>query len=267
MKPRRNTVRPAVTTIIGPHGPIPIRRYEPQHPVSTVPIVWVHGGAFMQGTLDLPETHEVALALAERGIPVIAMTYRLARYPRVRYPVPLDDVVAVVREVQREYPNGVILGGASAGACLSAATVLRLAADGEAPLRGIFFAYGLFHARLPRRSPELMSRLRGYRRYAHNPAGYALMTAHYAGIRVGMSQPFAFPGGHDVSGFPPTLLVDADHDAMRASGGQFGRELEQAGVDTEYHVIPDVDHAFLNRPDDPGFTAAIALIADWARRR
>ncbi|MFC5931903.1 alpha/beta hydrolase fold domain-containing protein [Cryobacterium melibiosiphilum] len=53
------------------------------------------------------------------------------RSPAVHYPVPVDDVVAVVRAVQREAPNGVILGGASAGACLSAGAVLRMADQGR----------------------------------------------------------------------------------------------------------------------------------------
>jgi acetyl esterase len=273
----------AVDSVIhGPHGPIPVRRYSPAPGTSalgTAPIVWVHGGAFLFGDLDLPESHEVARALAGAGFTVITVDYRLAAIPglrwpgrtsaptgRVHYPVPFDDVVAVVRAVQAEFVDGVILGGASAGACLSAAAALRLTSDGRPRLRGIFFCYGLFHARLPARSRELRSRLRGRRKYTHAPLLLNLSNLVYAGSRAALADPYAFPGGHPVSGFPPALFVDAESDSMRASGETFARELGAAGESVEYHVLPDADHAFLNRPGTVAFAAGIRLIVGWARR-
>jgi len=267
-------------TVSGQHGPIPIRRYLPPAgvtPASDATIVWVHGGAFVKGDLELPETHEVAMALARKGFIVVATTYRLAtrfalpplpgRPARgIRYPVPLDDVFAVVSQVQAESPGGVILGGASAGACLSAATVLRMARLGGEPLRGLFAAYGIFHAALPRQSAQLRGRRRGLRRYAHTPATLRVMALNYAGSLAAVLEPEAFPGGHPLHGFPPSLLIDADHDVMRASGEAFAGELVTAQVPVEYHIATGTDHAFLNRPKDPGFGRAIDLIADWARR-
>ena len=162
----QDVVTPINDTVAGPHGPVPVRWYFPQPGtllIGTAPIVWVHGGAFVRGDLDLPETHEVARALAAQGFRVVTVGYRLVTAgfrrpgggPAIRYPVPVDDVVAVVRAVQQDNPHGVILGGASAGACLAAGAVLRLAADDAPPLRGLFFAYGIFHARLPVVSREV----------------------------------------------------------------------------------------------------------------
>jgi acetyl esterase len=270
-------------TIAGPHGPIPVRRYVPPGGVSSsaVPIVWLHGGAFVKGDLDQPETHDVALGLAEAGHVVITVDYRLTtflgrrrRFPgphsprrsRVHYPVPVDDVVAVLNRVAEEFPAGVILGGASAGACLAAAAALRLAPEGAPAPRGVVLVYGIFHATLPVRAPELRSRLRGRRRFTHTPSLLNLVNLYYAGSRAALAEPHAFPGGHDLTGFPRTLLLDADHDSMRASGGRFAEELAAARVGVDYHVIADTDHAFLNRPDDPGFTVGLRLIAEWARR-
>jgi len=272
-----DTVDAVDAVIQGPHGPIPVRRYTT--PTGTATIVWVHGGAFVKGDLDLPETHEVALALAGAGFTVITVDYRLTSIPglgilgrassptrRIHYPVPVDDVVAVLRAVQGEARGGVILGGASAGACLSAAAVLRLAHDEAEPLRGVFFAYGIFHASLPERSREVRSRLRGRRRFTHIPLLLNAVNRVYAGSRAALADPHAFPGGHPLPGFPPALLIDADSDSMRASGEQFARELAAARVSVRYHVLPGTDHAFLNRPGDPGFAAGIRVIVDWARR-
>jgi len=269
-------------SVEGPHGPIPMRRYVPPEgtaSISSVPIVWVHGGGFFMGGLDLPESHATAVALARAGFPVITVAYRLARFsplslaskafPRaggVHYPVPLDDVVAVVKDVQREHPDGIIVGGASAGACLVASAVRRLAGSGEGPVRGVFLTYGFFHAALPTSYRALVSRVKGRRRVTHAPAFLNLANLHYAGSRAALLEPHAFPGGHPVEVFPPTLMVDADRDVMRASGELFAHELQEAGVPVEYHVLDDESHAFLNRPASPAFAEAVGLIAEWARK-
>jgi len=266
----------------GPHGLIPVRWYSPPREslvISPVPIVWVHGGGFVRGNLDLRETHEVATALASDGFRVVTVDYRLASktgllprwlrragQPAHHYPVPVDDVVAVISAVQRDAPAGVIVGGASAGACLVAGAVLRLAADGGDALRGVFFAYGFFHAALPKRALDLRRRLRGRRRYMHIPALLNLMHRNYAGTTAALAEPFAFPGGHSLTGFPPALLIDADRDSMRASGSVFASELEAASVPVEYHVVPETSHAFLNRPSEPGFAEGIQLISSWAKQ-
>ncbi|WP_170835478.1 alpha/beta hydrolase [Arthrobacter alpinus] len=189
----------------------------------------------------------------------------MRRSPAIHYPIPVNEVVAVVQEVQREAQNGVILGGASAGACLSAAAVLRLAGDGTDALAGAFFAYGLFHARLPIRSRELRRRLRGLRRFFHTPTALNLMNLHYAGKRSALYESDAFPGGHPLHGFPQTLMIDADHDSMRASGSQFAQELSAAGIAVDRQVLPGAFHAFLNRPEDPSFVTGLDLIIEWAR--
>jgi len=267
--------------IEGPHGPIPVRRYLPANgrtPPASTPIVWIHGGGFFRGSLDQPESHDVARSLAAAGFNVTTVDYRLAtisklrlsstgfrRSPAVHFPVPVDDVVAIVRAVQREAPQGVILGGASAGACLAAGAVLRLMNDGAAPLAGAFFAYGFFHAALPKRERNLRRRLRGKRRFGHTPMLLNLTNLHYAGTRKAMLEAHAFPGGHALHNFPPTLMLDADRDSMRASGGQFARELATAGIAADYHALPETFHGFLNRPNEPGFEAGLRLIIDWAR--
>ena len=286
--------------VSGPHGPVPARHYAPAAGAARVahpPVVWLHGGGFYSGGLDQPETHEVALALARAGFDVTTVDYRLVTLggregaksaeapgegggdgrrqacrsrrrdrPEVRYPVPLDDVLAVVEAVSARSREGLVLGGASAGACLAASAAYRFERAGSSPIRGLFLGYGTFHAQLPARSPELLSRLRGPRRYVHTPWLIGAMNLNYAGDERVLDLPDAFPGGHDLTGFPPSLLVDADRDAMRASGSLFARELAQAGVATEYRVLPGSSHAFLNRPNDPAFTRGIDLISEWMRR-
>lgn len=262
---------------------VPIRRYLPDSDhgdTAFAPsLIWLHGGGFFRGSIDQPEADAVARALASRGIPVVTVEYRLAplplvgrvntgeRHPRVRFPMPADDVLAVVRLELDQVPQGVLLGGASAGACLAAATALRVLGLGTtARLDGVVLGYGFFHARLPRNA-EIQGRVRGRRRVTHAPRMLDAANLNYAGSRRALADRYAFPGGHDLRGFPAAIMVDADRDAMRASSERFAAELIAAGTEVERHVLPDTRHAFLNRPQLPEFAVAIDQIASWALAR
>jgi len=64
----------AVDSLIqGPHGHIPVRWYFPPDgtmQVGSATIVWIHGGGFFKGSLDQPESHDVARTLASAGMGV-----------------------------------------------------------------------------------------------------------------------------------------------------------------------------------------------------
>lgn len=255
--------------LAGPHGPVPIRHYRPQDPAAAPTLVWLHGGGFFRGDLDLPESDAVARALSARGIPAVTVDYRLGPLPgmpwigrtgakaRRRAPHARDEVVAVLHSLAEECPAGLVLGGASAGACL-AATVIPAAPA----LAGTVLAYGFFHARIPR-DPAVQRLVRGHRRITHAPLLLDAANRTYAGL-LGAG---AFPAPQELGTFPRTLMLDAERDTMRASGDRFAGQLRAAGVDLERQVLPDSRHAFLNRPASSDFAAAVDRIASWVVRR
>ncbi|PYY46567.1 alpha/beta hydrolase [Curtobacterium sp. MCBD17_023] len=257
---------------------VPIRWYEasPARTADTPTLLWLHGGGFFRGGLDQPEAHAVAQELARLGVPVATVDHRLAPVPglawvrqragrpRVRFPLPLDDVLQAYRTVAARSPDGVVLGGASAGACLAAAATLRAFDDGSSPPAGAVFAYGFFHPVHPRHH-DARRRSRRHRRITHAPWALDVMNRNYVGRGGGLSDRFAFPGGHDVGGFPRALFINAEHDNMAASGDLFAAELGAAGVDVAHHVLPGTRHAFLNRPALTEFSTATAMIASWIR--
>ncbi|RXZ67693.1 alpha/beta hydrolase [Agromyces albus] len=121
-----------------PHGAIDglVRVYPADAATRPTPgLVWAHGGGFAGGDLDMPEAHWVAGALAERGVTVVSVDYRLAG-DGCRYPVPSDDVLAAWRWTLEHVDelgidtDRLAIGGASAGANLAAGAVLRLLAAG-----------------------------------------------------------------------------------------------------------------------------------------
>src|ERR1700685_2224594 len=140
----------------GPHGPVPGRVHNAGDGGGSRPcLVWMHGGAFMMGNLDMPEADWTARELSKRAdAVVVSVDYRLCQ-DGVHYPVPHDDVVAAVRWVRGNAsslgidPGKVSVGGASAGANLGAGAALKLRdADGQPPAH-LFFAYGVAHSVIP----------------------------------------------------------------------------------------------------------------------
>jgi acetyl esterase/lipase len=267
-------------SVLGRHGPIPIRRYRPAGRPATV-VVWVHGGAFSHGGLDQRESHDVSLALADSGFEAVAVDYRLVppwswwRRPRpgvlggTRYPIPLEDVIDATTIVHQEASQAglpLILGGASAGACLSAAAALRTSAEGSPTPDRLVLAYGTYHAALPPLPTHIRARVRSIHGLMQfRPETVERMNRNYAGCPEAMDDPHAFPGGHDLSGLPPTLCIDADRDSLRASGEQFARELGLAGVDVSHCVVEGSTHGFLDRPQAAAFDEGIRRIAHWIR--
>jgi acetyl esterase len=272
-------LRVSALTVPGPGGTVPLRRYESSaHPVG-LPLLWVHGGAFVSGGLDQLESHAVACALARTGRVIYTVDYRLVKMglksvltsmsdrplPGVRFPLPLDDVLAAFTFVRDNAHGGrAFLGGASAGACLSAAAAVRMRDINQPPASGLVLAYGIFHPALPPQSAQLRSRTRGLRSLVQfTPGRTATMTRNYAGTPQALQNPHAFPGGHDLHGLPSTLILNADHDTLRASGELFAAELVTAGVPVEEAVIDGSWHGFLNRPREPHFPRAISRIDAW----
>jgi xylan 1,4-beta-xylosidase len=269
--------------LAGRHGPLAVRTYTPDRASDDLqnPLVWLHGGGFAFGGLDQPESHAPAMSIAAEGRTVVTVNYRLvgrwnslfdvkdSSLTGVRFPIPLEDVLDVIDDVAAQAAgHRVLLGGASAGACLAAAAAGDLSRRGDTPVAGLLLAYGTFHAELPPISAGLRARIGGRHSFTQfRPSTVRRMNHNYAGSIAAMRDPRAFPGGHDVTGLPETLMIDADRDSLRASGGAFAHELREAGVPVRYEVIPESRHGFLNRPGAPAYEAGVRVLIDWLRDR
>ena len=149
-------------TVPGPHGEVDVRLYRP-HAEPQRALVWVHGGGFAAGDLDMPEAHLVAAELAARADAfVLSVGYRLAG-DGVHYPVPIDDVHAAWRwftgpENAERLPSGpVALGGASAGAALALSAAIRLRDGGGRAPDALLLAYPFVHFPNPALDDETAS--------------------------------------------------------------------------------------------------------------
>lgn len=263
----------------GPHGDIPVRLYRPDTP--TRGLVWAHGGAFSFGGLEQAESDWVARELAARGVAVVAVDYRLAPTPDwmaavaglppqegVHFPVASQEISAVFLWATTLLPDldpsSWSLGGASAGANLATGAALRLRDEQSTTPRSLVLAYGLFHAAHPPLSAELAAKFAALPPEAaiFTPEVLQAISLNYVGDPTLLGDPYAFPGGHDLTGLPPTFLINSDADSIRASAEQFAVELVTAGVDTLSVREPGTLHGHLDGLQD-GATTSLERMALW----
>ncbi len=113
-------------TIPGPVGDIPIRVYVPEEVKGVY--LHIHGGGFMLGRAHHQDAGNVLLATACK-VATVSVDYRLA--PEDPHPAGPDDCEAAAvwlseNAVQEFGTERLLIGGESAGANLSAVTLLRM---------------------------------------------------------------------------------------------------------------------------------------------
>jgi acetyl esterase len=250
----------------GPHGPVPVRLYRADD--AQAALVWMHGGAFAFGDLDMPEADWVARELAGRGIAVCSVDYRLAT-DGVHYPVPADDALAAWQWASgAERPLGferVHFGGASAGACLAAGVTKRARDAGDAMPASLVLVYPLVHCVVPEPSPDIQAALDNPppNTFVFDPETIRLIMANYLGDQEVQTDPHAFAANGDHAGMPPTLIINAEADTLRASGEEFASDLAAAGIDVVVTTEPGTAHGFINEPSRESAQRSIQRIADW----
>jgi acetyl esterase/lipase len=239
-------VRIEDTSIAADHHRVPLRVYRPEGAVTRI-LVWAHGGGFVSGTLDWPESHVVSAELCARsGCAVVAVDYRLA--PGWRYPSGIDDVAAAVIGVRRllnaDAETPVVLGGASAGAALALAAMLRHPEMVDL----ILLAYPFVHFPVPpleREFAPAMAELPPVLRF--EPNDIERMVQDYVG-RLYNIPPDALPGAAKLMpGLPPARILVAEYDDLRPSGELLARQFQSAGIDTSVRMEMGVLHGHLNR--------------------
>jgi acetyl esterase len=258
--PHLASVEIADLSIDGPHGrSVPARLYrDPDAAASGRALVWVHGGAFIGGYLDMPESNWVALELAARGIPVLSVDY-VKCLGDVHFPEPTDEVRAAwqhahahAQELFGLDPQAVLLGGASAGGNLTAGAVAQLLDAGEPAPAGLILVYPVVHPNGPEASAEID---------LASPHGQ--LALNFAGSEQALRDPHAFAALGRVDGFPRTVVVVCEKDDLRPSGEAFARQLEAAGIEVHTHLEAGAGHGHINEPSDPTALPTIEAIVAW----
>lgn len=251
---------------------VPLRIYRPERPSGDA-LLWLHGGGFSGGDLEMPEADWVASSLARRGHLVVTADYRLAT-ETLRFPIPSNDVLTAwswlrKNAVELGAPGALHLGGASAGGNLALGAAIRLRdgdpeADDERLPATVVLAYPTLHSVQPAPSAELVELLSALP--AEDRSGPDYVTRMYGRFIDGSldeAPTAAIPGIVDPTGLPPMIIVGSAIDGLRPSAEAYAELLAAHGIEHEYTVEPGVRHGHLNVPESPAALATIARFHAW----
>jgi acetyl esterase len=239
-----------VTDTVVPSTPfVRARHYRPVAEPRPL-LVFVHGGMWILG--DLESHDRLCRRIAHgAGVEIVAVDYR--RAPEHPWPAAVDDAIAAIRWAEgglggARAPGPVAVGGDSAGGCIAALAALALRSDDEVVLAGQLLI-----------CPN--TDLTAIEDAEIRAAAHAWMPKT-ARLADGDISPLH---ARDVDGLPPTVVVTAGDDALRAEGDAYAERLRTAGVPTVHRCEPGLRHGFVQGTDPDELAATDRLIADVAR--
>lgn len=225
-------------------GIVGLRIYAPQQQSGdgapahrALPVVaFVHGGGYWMGggVAGRRINEPLCRAIAQgAGAIVVDIDHRLA--PEHRWPVPVDDVCAVIRWICQNAaelgadPERIALHGVSSGGNLVAVASHRALDGALPPIAAVVLQVA---------SLNLSFASNRFRAPAEEVAGARQLVALYAGD-ADPADPAISPGlREDLSGLPPTLLITADDDPLTADALKYADRLEEAGVPVARRPYP-----------------------------
>ena len=191
-----------------------------------------HGGGMVMGAGEAGLV-QVMPAARVRDMITWAPDYRMP--PGHPYPAALDDSLAVYRKALDERdPGDIFVGGASAGANLAAALLVRAKDEGlPMPAVLVLMSPGVDLTE----SGDTFNTMRG--------VDYVVPTMTYNLLYAGshdLADPYVSPLFGDLSGLPPTFLQSGTRDMLLSSTVRMHRKLRAAGVEAELHVWEAMPH-------------------------
>lgn len=230
--------------IDGPGGPLTLRQVVPDDVRGVY--LHIHGGGWTLGAADHSDLINVAMADAT-GVAVVSVDYRLA--PEFPYPAGPDDCEAaamwLVENAVAEFGSDrLVIGGESAGAHLSAVTMLRMRdRHGYAGWRAANLVYGAYDLAM---TPSQAGW--GERNLVLSTPIIEWFGYHFVPPERNRD-PDVSPLFADLAGLGPALFTVGTEDPLLDDTLFMAARWEAAGNEAEVAIYPGGIHAFDYFPD------------------
>jgi epsilon-lactone hydrolase len=220
-------------------------------------LINLHGGGFTSDSGSLTESMPIANLTKTK---VISVMYRLA--PENKFPAPVEDVVAVYRELLKTYrPQHIAVYGSSAGAVLTPEVAVELKQLGL-PLPG---ALGIFSGGGDFTRDGDSQQVYGVHGLSGDPDTRP-KGVQWLAVYVGTADPknpVLSPIFADLHGMPPTLFMTSTRDMLLSHTTILHRAFLRAGVDASLVVFEGLNHCFWYDPNLPESREANQIVADF----
>lgn len=209
-------------------------------------VVHLHGGGYIVGTPETPQTWAVPLAI-QTGATVVLPDYRLA--PEHPYPAALEDAAAVWKELSSSVdPGRIVLSGDSAGAGLAVALTARLRDEGSPLPAGLVLISPWLDLTANRRHDRELAR-----RDPMLSAGWLERASDAYSGGTPLADPGISPLLGSLDGLPPALVQAGADDILISDAIGFARAVRAAGGDVTLSIGNGLWHDF---PMQAGMLAA-----------
>lgn len=216
-----------------------LRVYRPTLEEGLPVLVYVHGGGFVGGDLDVADEPARDLAL-RTGAVVVSATYR--RAPEHKFPAAHDDADAALRWTVANVaehggdPGNIALAGDSAGGTLAASAALNAVRDGI-DLAALLLIYPLVNATIQTSSREEFAS-----GYVIELDDLAWFGEQYAAAPENVLDPRLALDTANLVGLPPTLVLTNECDTLRDEGELLAARMREAGVDASHIRFDGLAH-------------------------
>jgi acetyl esterase len=226
---------------------VPVRVYRPSDADGLPVIVFLHGGGWAIGSVEIYDPIARALANAAQAT-VVSVEYRLA--PEHPFPAPLDDCWTALQWAAKHASlfeadgSRLAIVGDSAGGNL-AATCALVARDEGAPdlaLQVLVYPVTNFDFSTPSYAQNGVGRLLEEQRMRWFWDCYTRGVADTDDWRL---SPLRVP---DAAGVAPALVLTAEHDPLRDEGEAYAKRLADVGVPVEQTRYAGMIHPFWALP-------------------
>lgn len=224
-------------------GDVRVRLHYPSD-TATAALIYAHGGGWTIFSIDSHDRLMREYAVAANVV-VVGVDYTLS--PEAKFPVPLEQVISVVRWLRTNAATlgiddqALAIGGDSAGGNLSLATALALRDVGEGDaLKAVLVNYGAVDDEI---TPTAHTLYGG----PGNMLESAEMAAFWGNyLRDGdRESPLARPLIADLTGLPPIFVAIAECDLLAEQNERLVGRLANADVAVEARLYEGASHSFL----------------------